>query len=86
GISLDRAGDLDKLKAFVDKQGMNWIHTFSGKDDPTARKYGVRGLPSIWVVGADGRVVSSSARGRLEQTLDQALQTAAPANSASKPK
>jgi len=86
GISLDRPGDLNKLKAFVGRQGMNWIHTFSGKADPTARKYGVRGIPSIWVVGADGRVVSNSARGRLEEVLDRALRMATPAKKTPKPK
>ena len=75
GISLDRAGHKARLQKFVKTQGMGWIHTYSGKwwDDPTAKKYDVRGIPKIWVVGRDGKVVSDDARGRLERMLDKAL-------------
>jgi thiol-disulfide isomerase/thioredoxin len=75
GISLDRAGDKARLQKFVKTRAMGWIHTYSGKgwNDPTARKHGVRGIPSIWVVGRDGKVVSDNARGQLEKMLDKAL-------------
>ncbi len=77
GISLDRAGSKDKLDKLVKARQMNWIHTCSGKgwDDPTARAFGVRGIPSIWVVGKDGRIVSSNARGNLEATIEKALKS-----------
>lgn len=80
GISLDRPNNLDKLKAFVKKEKLNWVHCYSGKywDDPTVKKYGIRGIPSIWVVGKGGRIVSDSARGRLEAVLDKALKAPAP--------
>ena len=75
GISLDRAGDKAKLQAFVKTHAMGWIHTYTGKEwnDPTVKKYGVSGTPSVWVVGRDGKVVSDKARGRLERILDKAL-------------
>lgn len=75
GISLDRAGEKAKLAAFVGEQKMNWVHTYSGKywDDPTAREYAVDGIPSIWVVGKDGKVVTSNARGNLEASIEKAL-------------
>jgi thiol-disulfide isomerase/thioredoxin len=77
GISLDRAGSKDMLAKFVKTRKMNWIHTFSGKgwDDPTAGVYGVRGIPSIWVIGKDGKVVSSNARSNLEGTIEKALKS-----------
>lgn len=80
GISLDRPGKLAELKAFVKKEKLNWVHTYSGKywDDPTSRKYGISGIPAMWVVGRDGRVVSTTARGQLEQVLDKALKVPAP--------
>ena len=75
GVSLDRAGRRAQLAEFVKQQQMNWIHTYSGKgwDDPTARKYGVGAIPSIWVVGKDGKVVSDNARANLAETLEKAL-------------
>jgi thiol-disulfide isomerase/thioredoxin len=73
GISLDQ--DKKRLEAFVATNKMGWIHAFSGKawSDPTARKYGIRGIPSIWVVGKDGKVVSDNARGRLPAIIEKAL-------------
>jgi len=73
GISLDR--DRGKLESYVKEQQLGWVHTYSGKhwQDPTARKYGISGIPSIWVVGKDGNVFSDNARGRLAKTLDKAL-------------
>jgi len=81
GISLDRAGSRDRIAAFVKQRQMGWIHTYSGKfwDDPTARKYGIRGIPALWVVGRDGKVVSENARGRLGEIIAGALKPPASA-------
>jgi len=75
GVSLDRAGQKDKLAAFVKKNGMTWTHAYSGKywSDPTARKYGVSAIPAIWVIGKDGKIFSDTARSNLEETIDKAL-------------
>ena len=80
GISFDRAGDKKKLIAFVKKQNLTWIQTYSGKywNDPTGQKYGIRGIPAIWVIGKDGKIVSNNARSNLEAVIDRALK--APAN------
>lgn len=77
GISLDRPGTKAGLKAFIKKNGMGWIHTYSGKmwNDPTARKYGISGIPAIWAIGRDGSVVSQNARADLEATIAKALKT-----------
>ena len=75
GISLDRPGWKAELRGFVQAQKMNWVHTYSGKfwDDPTARAYGVRSIPRMWVLGRDGRVASAGARGMLAARIEQAL-------------
>ncbi len=56
-------------------QAAKLIHTFSGRawEDPTARKYGIRSIPALWVVGKDGKIANTGARGRLERVLDKAL-------------
>ena len=73
GISLDR--DRQALQKFVKEHGLNWIHTFSGKawEDPTAVRYGIRAIPNIWVIGRDGKVLSSDARAHLEEEIQKAL-------------
>lgn len=75
GISLDRPGQKAELSEFVQAQKMNWVHTYSGKfwDDPTARAYGVGGIPRIWVLGRDGTVASADARGMLAALIERAL-------------
>ncbi len=75
GISLDREDDKGKLTAFVVSQRMGWVHTFSGKgwEDPTAKEYDVRSIPSIWVVGKDGKVFSDNARATLAEVIEKAL-------------
>jgi len=74
-ISLDRAGQKQHLIDFAKSNGMSWLQAYSGKfwQDPTARKYGIQAIPSIWVIGKDGRVFSDNARANLEATLDKAL-------------
>ncbi len=76
GISLDRSKD--PLEKFVKEKQLEWIQTYNRKNgrNPVATKYGVRAIPSIWVVGADGKIVSTNARGRLEEVVDWALKSA----------
>ena len=75
GISFDRAGNRKMLSDFVKKHQLSWIHSYSGKywEDPTGRKYGVTGIPSIWVIGKDGKIVSNNARRNLEAIIVKAL-------------
>lgn len=85
-ISLDAAGQKDKIKRFVKDKGLTWPQAYSGKgrEDPTAARYGVGSIPSVWVVGKDGLIFSENARRDLEGTINRAL--AAPAGKATKTK
>ncbi|MFA6133133.1 MAG: TlpA disulfide reductase family protein [Phycisphaerae bacterium] len=90
GISLDTADSRDKLEKFIKDEQIPWIQTFSGASwaDPTSSKYGVQSIPAVWVIGRDGKVISSNARETLETILDKALATptsAPEATSASAP-
>ena len=72
-ISLDEnRGD---VQSFLSQRDLVGIQTCSekGREDPTARKYGITAIPSIWVLDRQGRVVSADARENLEQTVEQAL-------------
>lgn len=82
GISLDRTRR--DVERFVKSRQINWIHTYDGRANPAADKYGINAIPSLWVIGKDGKVFSDSARGRLEQTIVKALAapTTAPATKA----
>lgn len=80
GISLDR--DRDALETMIRERELNWIQTFPGHE--AADEYGVEAIPSVWVVGKDGKVVSDSARSDLEGVIRRALaaevETTQPAN------
>ena len=81
GISVD--DKREELQNFIRAQNITWPQAFSGKGldkDPTAQRYGVMAIPSVWVIGRDGRVVSSAASPLPQQdgpsTLELAIQRA----------
>jgi thiol-disulfide isomerase/thioredoxin len=67
GISLD--SDREATAEFVEDQQLPWVTLFSddaeqtGWQHPMAVYYGIQGIPTVILVGADGKVVSLSARG-----------------------
>jgi thiol-disulfide isomerase/thioredoxin len=75
GISLDE--DRQALEDFVKTNELPWSTLFS--DDPTqnqklADKYGVTGIPALFLVGPDGNVVTLKARGEdLGEQLEKLL-------------
>jgi thiol-disulfide isomerase/thioredoxin len=67
GISCD--DDRKALEEFVKETEIPWAVTFSndpeaaGMENPMANRYGVIGVPTMILVGRDGKVVSLAARG-----------------------
>lgn len=59
GVSLDR--DKDALLATVKKKGITWPQFYDAKgwDNELAVRYGVRGIPELWLVDASGKVVAT---------------------------
>jgi thiol-disulfide isomerase/thioredoxin len=80
GISLDEQSDALRLRQFVRTEKLNWTQTWSGMgwDDPTVQKYGIGAIPSLWVIGRDGKVISDAARPRLEAIIQEAVKQPAP--------
>jgi thiol-disulfide isomerase/thioredoxin len=73
GISLDQ--DKEKLMAFVKEKGMEWPQYFDGKgwQNEISTKYGISSIPAMWLVNKKGMVVSTNARGELEETVAKLL-------------
>lgn len=67
GISCD--DDRKRLTEVVKTAGIPWAILFSGDprasgmDNPMATKYGIDGIPTMILVGPDGKVISLDARG-----------------------
>lgn len=73
GISLDQ--DKEKLMAFVKEKGMEWPQYFDGKgwQNEISTKYGISSIPAMWLVNKKGMVVSTNARGGLEEAVAKLL-------------
>jgi len=75
GISLDE--DKQALVDFVTERKIPWPILFeqaegSGWNHPMATRYGISGIPTVILVGRDGRVVSLDVRGeKLGEALDK---------------
>lgn len=79
GISLDRPGDDKKLAAFTKEKNMPWPQVFDGKywQAEVAQLYGVRSIPTAYLVDGDTGLVlaNSGLRGsQLEKTIEAALE------------
>jgi thiol-disulfide isomerase/thioredoxin len=68
GLNLDKAQE--DPRQYVVKQGMGWIQGFLGEwaDGKLPDAYGVRGIPSTWLIGRDGTVIAKDLRGRQIKT------------------
>ena len=76
GLSLDE--DVKTLEEFVKEESMGWTHAFlgAGKDlDEVSKAYGVQGIPNVWLIGPDGKVIAKGLRGGdLEAAIKRAIQ------------
>jgi len=73
GISLD--GDKAELESFVKEKGMEWPQYYDGKGwkNEIAGKYGIDSIPAMWLLNKKGMVVSTDARGGLEEMVTKLL-------------
>jgi thiol-disulfide isomerase/thioredoxin len=73
GISLDE--DEAELKRVIKAKQITWPHYFDGKgwENPYAKKYGVDGIPAMWLVNKKGVVVDIEADDDLEAKVEKLL-------------
>jgi len=75
GLSLDR--DPEKPRAYLKENQCGWVDGFLGDwgKDKVTQKYGVQGIPSIWLIGPDGKIVHKGLRGeQIYEAVNSALQ------------
>ncbi len=63
GISLDE--DAEAWKAAIEKHGLNWHHVSSlkGWECPVAARYNVTGIPRMYILDPDGKIIAQDLRG-----------------------
>ncbi len=74
GISLDN--DEKMLRDHLKKYEIPWRHVYSGKrwDSPIPQQYGIRNVPSGWLIDRDGTLISQQASGdALERLVSEAV-------------
>ncbi len=80
GVSLDQSaekGGLDKLKAFVEKNQIEWPQFYDPEGKHKfATDWGISAIPSLFLVDADGNLASIEARGKLEKLIPKYLEKA----------
>ncbi|MEM9346723.1 MAG: TlpA disulfide reductase family protein [Planctomycetota bacterium] len=76
GLSLD--ANIGIPKDFHKEKPSAYVHAYLGefnKTETATRAYGVIGIPSIWLIGPDGKVIARDLRGdRLREAVRMALE------------
>jgi hypothetical protein len=65
-----------KPKSFTKEKGMDWVQGFLGKGwgAPLLKLYGVRGIPAIFLISPEGKVVERGLRGeKIKEAVAKAL-------------
>lgn len=64
GVSLDN--DVEAWKEYIEKNDMHWVNVLginSEKESPAADSYGVRSIPSNFLISPEGKIVAKNLRG-----------------------
>lgn len=78
GVSLDAPeaeGGLTKLKEFVAKNDITWPQYYQGNgwNSDFSRSWGILSIPRVFILDAEGTLVTANARGKLEELIPQLL-------------
>jgi RNA polymerase sigma factor (sigma-70 family) len=89
GVSLDppeEDGGLEALRKLVEERRIPWPQYYLGHDndrivsgtptDDFSEFWGISGIPTVFIVDAEGRLYSTEARGRLEEWIPRLLKEA----------
>ena len=73
GISLDHSKN--KLTKFIAKEEIPWPQQFDGQgwENKFALKYGIRGIPTMWLIDKQGKLVDKNARTMLDSKIEKLL-------------
>lgn len=72
GLTAEGAESKSESQAFLDSVGITWPNGYGARK--TIDAFGVQGYPTMFVIGADGKVVwNDEIGGELESAVDEAL-------------
>ncbi len=78
GVSFDaerQENGLEKLRQFVKQHNIGWPQYYldEGMHSDFATSWGINGVPTMFVIDADGKLQSTDARGRLGEMIPELL-------------
>ena len=75
GIALEGNKDLKRLQAYVDRKQMPWPQYTDGLmwKNKIAQRYGINGVPTMWLVDREGNLSSLTARIDLKNKVKKLL-------------
>ena len=74
GLSLDDS--VDAAKKYAEENGLGWTQGFLGRApaERVTTDLGVNGIPAIWLISPDGKVVAKGLRGeKINKAIAEAL-------------
>ena len=72
GISLDN--DASEVRDFLKECELPWRQICDGQDGPLKKFFQIRGIPSLWLIDREGKVISYKVRGaELRKLVDEAV-------------
>ena len=72
GISLDN--NASEVRDFLKECELPWRQIFDGQDGPLKKLFQIRGIPSLWLIDRQCKVISYKARGaELRKLVDKAV-------------
>jgi len=74
-ISFSLDSDLGAWKKAIEKDGLVWHNASdlkAGKLSPVAQKYGIDGLPAVWIIDPNGKIIAQGLKG---EAIDKMLET-----------
>ena len=75
-VSLDKPGEKDRWLKAIKDDNLTWHHVSNLKyfNDPVARLYNIRSIPSTYILDENGKIVAKNLRGtRLEAKIKELL-------------
>lgn len=81
GVSLDKKeseGGLQSLVSVCSSQGLTWPQYYQGNywQSEFSSSWGIRSIPAVFLVDHEGKLVTTQARGKLEQLIPRELERA----------
>ncbi|MBX9582562.1 MAG: TlpA family protein disulfide reductase [Gemmataceae bacterium] len=75
-LSVSADDDLATLKSFLEKESMPWAHWWDGQGGPVGKAYRVKAFPTMYLIGADGKVLKKWVGSPGNAVLDKAVEEA----------